>query len=566
MAWPFARRVVELLPAIPPRRYAIAGLVVLLGILLSLGVWFRAENQRRDEIVAMLARLADRTTDQLEWAMRREVSGLHNFSEIWRVHNPDSSDTWPVEAGILLEHFTAVQWVAWLTADTAVVAFVGRDTSERMDPQLLWEARLQLNSTATESRERWTDAYEFNTILPMRVDDGSLGALVANYRFDSVWVSRERTLMGIRTARLVSEQGQSVELLTFPDSLAPSWMRMKRTLTSPTGSTIHVEWVPSDQFVKQVLTTWPTLFVMTGGLFSIALGALLISFLRQRDFSTALRATNRQLDAQIEELSGRDRALSELNADLGERVQERTAALTRALRELETLNHSVSHDLRSPIGAIMNFTAVLEEDFGPHLDPEARRFLERIRSAAARANQLLDSLSEYIASDGDSLRMRRLDMSAMVKGALSEARGHDLGATKVEILVDPLPAALGDPALVHRVLVNLLGNALKYSRERDPRMLHVTGHAANGESIYSVIDNGHGFEPARAAEVFQPFRRLHESDVEGSGLGLAIVAKLVAGMGGRVWAESDGSTKAVFSFTLPRAEENQQDDANDTAR
>ncbi|RPH56877.1 MAG: hypothetical protein EHM89_14755, partial [Acidobacteria bacterium] len=118
-----------------------------------------------------------------------------------------------------------------------------------------------------------------------------------------------------------------------------------------------------------------------------------------------------------------------------------------------------------------------------------------------------------------------------------------------------------DPVLVHRVLVNLLGNALKFSRGRDARVLQVTGHAEPTESVYAVRDNGSGFDPTRATLIFEPFRRLHDTDIEGSGLGLAIVAKIISRHGGRVWAESDGATGAAFYFTLPRAERRSNGDS-----
>ena len=147
-----------------------------------------------------------------------------------------------------------------------------------------------------------------------------------------------------------------------------------------------MEWTPSDEFVKQLLTPWPLLFLLVGGGLSFALATMLISFLRQRDYANALRASNRELDARIAELSKRDQQLSEFNEQLGESVQQRTAELARALREVETFNHSVSHDLRSPVGAILNFAAVLSEDYGSQLDPDGRRFLERISASAARGS------------------------------------------------------------------------------------------------------------------------------------------------------------------------------------
>ena len=562
---PFARRVVERLPAIPTRRYALAGIVVVLGMALSVVVWFRAENQRQVETTTMLDALNDRSTSEIEWSMRREFEGLTSFAQIWRVHDPDSSETWPAEAGILLEHFPAIRWIAWVSADTTVLASVGRKGPASVDTLLLRQARLQLGAPTNSFVDRWTDAYEFNVTLPLRTGVGKVSALIAEFRFDEDWVARERVITGFCSIRLIADKGESVHLVSLPDSLAPPWMRMRRSLTSPTGTTMQVEWAPSDEFVRQVMTTWPGLFVLVGGLFSVALGALLISFLRQRDFSVALQGTNRQLDARIEDLSSRDREMNQLNNDLSERVQQRTAALTQALRELETLNHSVSHDLRSPIGAIMNFTALLEEDFGPRLEREERRYLERIRSAAARANQLLDSLSEYMASDAQPKRSDLLDMTTLARVAMTEAQGRDGDEAAVEFELEPLPAALGDSALVHRVFVNLLGNALKYSRGRDPRVVRVTGAAEDHESSFHVTDNGSGFAPGKTDEVFQPFRRLHDNDIEGSGLGLAIVAKLIGGMGGRVWADSDGSTTTTFSFTLPRAPEDCSHEETDTS-
>jgi signal transduction histidine kinase len=315
-----------------------------------------------------------------------------------------------------------------------------------------------------------------------------------------------------------------------------------------------VSLAPSDDLVRQVATPWPDLFLLAGLILSIAIGALLLQFLRLRDFSGALGRTNLSLDAQLAELSKRDRELRELNEALELRVRERTVELSRALREVETFSHSVSHDLRSPIGAILNYAGVLAEDFHGGLNAEGKRLLERVRAAAGRANQLLDSLVEFAASGAAPGEERVVDMLDVAQRAYAEAVGREGNHEEVRFTAETLPPAWGDPVLVHRVLVNLIGNALKYSRGRRPREVVVDGVENTTENTYRVRDNGRGFEPARAAELFEPFRRLHGSDVEGAGLGLAIVARSVGRMGGRVWAESDGSSGATFSFTLPRQE------------
>jgi signal transduction histidine kinase len=328
---------------------------------------------------------------------------------------------------------------------------------------------------------------------------------------------------------------------------------MRRALTSPAGSALRVDLAPSDDLVRQVATPWPRLFLLTGAILSVVLGALLLQFLRLRDFSAALGRTNLDLDAQLAQLSNRDRELRELNEALEHRVQARTGELTLALREVETFSHSVSHDLRSPIGAILNFTAVLQEDYGPHLDAEGARLLERVRAAAGRANKLLDALVEFAASGSAPEEAMAVDMTELAQRAFAEATGRE-GNGEVRFALAPLPPAWADPALVHRLFVNLFGNALKFTRGREPRLVEAGGSPDTTGNHYWVRDNGCGFEPARAAELFEPFRRLHGSDVEGTGLGLAIVARSVNRMGGRVWAESDGASGATFHFTLPDRE------------
>ena len=537
----------------PARRYAAAGLVALIGIMLSMVVWLWTEGERRSGIIGLLGPLSDRSTSALEKAMDREVEGLRGLGAMWEIHDPVISKTWPFETGVVLGQFTGVRWIAWVPREGGVT-FVGRDTSARIDAQLLKQARFQVNATTPAFRERWKNAYDFDVLLPVRNARRPIGVVVGGIRIDSLWLARQPTFSGFRTVRLLNESDQPVVLHNMPDSLAPTWMHMRRTLTTPAGSNLTVEWVPTNDFVRQIMTPWPLLFLITGSFLSLALGALVLSFMQVREFSEALQATNRVLDRRVTDLSKRDHELSELNAELGDRVQQRTAELSRALRELEMFNHSVSHDLRSPLGAILNFTAVLKEDYGMQMDAEGTRLLDRISAAAYRANGLLDSLAEFSATETTIEESRTLNMKDIAERAFVEAVGNDGDGGNVTFQVRALPEATGDPALVHRVFVNLIGNALKYSRHQSARTLEVTGQANGKESTFAVRDNGRGFDPTRTSEVFEPFNRLHESDVEGSGLGLAIVAKIIGRLGGRVWAESDGATGATFYFTLPRAQ------------
>jgi len=148
---------------------------------------------------------------------------------------------------------------------------------------------------------------------------------------------------------------------------------------------------------------------------------------------------------------------------------------------------------------------------------------------------------------------QHVDMTSLAREAFAELAEGSEGAIEVELQVSDLPAAQGSPALLLRVFRNLFSNSVKYTRGRERRRIEVSGSNGGPENTYVVSDNGIGFEPRLGETLYRPFRRLGAANVsEGSGLGLAIVAKIVRRHGGRVWAESDGSSGARFCFTLPR--------------
>ena len=233
-------------------------------------------------------------------------------------------------------------------------------------------------------------------------------------------------------------------------------------------------------------------------------------------------------------------------------VRQTSERLREAFVELEAYSHAISHDLRSPLGAVLNYAAILEEDWGRTPDPEGLRRLQRLRASAEAATRMLDQLVHFAWVGHGAREKQRVDMTAVAREAYAEvAQGHE-GTGGVTFELQELPPAWGDAALLNRVFCNLFSNAVKYSRGRDGRRIEVSGRMGEREVAYCVADNGQGFDPRRGAEMFQPFRRLGDSrQVEGSGLGLAIAARIVRKHEGRIWAESDGANGARFWFTLP---------------
>jgi signal transduction histidine kinase len=242
--------------------------------------------------------------------------------------------------------------------------------------------------------------------------------------------------------------------------------------------------------------------------------------------------------------------IQQLNTELEQRVAERTAQLEAANKELEAFCYSVSHDLRAPLRAVNGFAGIVLEEFGPQLPAAGRRYLERIRTGGVQMGMLIDDLLAFSRLSRQPMRQRAVDMNQLVAEALAELEPQRVGRP-VELRVANLPASQGDPALLKQVWVNLISNAIKYTRDRVPAVIEIGCEGGPGEPIFFVRDNGAGFDMRYAHKLFGVFQRLHRADeFEGTGVGLAIVQRIIHRHGGRVWAEGEEGRGAIFRFTL----------------
>jgi PAS domain S-box-containing protein len=241
-----------------------------------------------------------------------------------------------------------------------------------------------------------------------------------------------------------------------------------------------------------------------------------------------------------------------LNEELEQRVRDRTAQLEAANKELEAFSYSVSHDLRAPLRAINGFANILTEDYATTLDTEGRQVCATICRSARRMGQLIDDLLAFSRLSRAEMKIAPVDMEGMARAVFEEVV-TDVERKRIQFRLDSLPAVTGDASLLRQVWVNLLANAVKFSGKRDQAIIEVTGHQDAGECVYSVRDNGAGFDMQYAARLFGVFQRLHtDEDFAGTGVGLAIVQRVIHRHGGRVWAESQVDQGATFSFALPR--------------
>jgi len=240
-----------------------------------------------------------------------------------------------------------------------------------------------------------------------------------------------------------------------------------------------------------------------------------------------------------------------LRIKLEKRVRERTEQLQATNEELESFSYSVSHDLRSPLRAVEGFSLILEEDYGDRLDDEGKRVLSIVRVNAKKMNELIEELLTFSRLGRQSLQPAKIDMQQLVNSVYQET-GSQRDTSQISFNIGELPDARGDYALLKQVWSNLLSNAVKYSSQnREPR-INVNGHIEGGEIVYSVKDNGAGFDMEYYDKLFVVFQRLHKpEDFPGTGVGLAIVHRIITRHGGRVWAEGKVGEGATFYFTLP---------------
>ena len=243
-----------------------------------------------------------------------------------------------------------------------------------------------------------------------------------------------------------------------------------------------------------------------------------------------------------------------LNVELEQRVLKRTEDLAAAVKELEAFSYSVSHDLRAPLRAMDGFARILNEDFSPQLPKEGQRYLGKVRESAQKMGTLIDDLLTFSRLSRSDIKVQKVKPKPIVHQAIKELEA-ELADRDVEFTIGELCECHSDPAMLRQVFINLLQNAIKFTRGRDPGVIEVGCHTDNnpvGECVYFVKDNGVGFDMRYVDKLFGVFQRLHRSeDYEGTGVGLATVERIIHRHGGKVWAESQVDKGTTIYFTIP---------------
>lgn len=262
----------------------------------------------------------------------------------------------------------------------------------------------------------------------------------------------------------------------------------------------------------------------------------------------------------IHRLENANTNLAELNSELESRVVSRTTELQEANQqlaltneELEAFTASASHDLRSPLGTIAGQAGLLRNDLSSSMTDAIKQRIDRIQSSVTRSSEIIDGLLSLARVSRQELLNEPVDISALARIIVEDLR-HQYPKHRVECVIEPKLAANADPRLMKSLLSNLLGNAWKYTSRTPDAHVELSCKQATGGVVFSVQDNGAGFDMSRSQRLFEPFQRLHTTaEFPGVGIGLAIVARIVRRYAGKITVDSEPCRGTIFRFTLPAA-------------
>jgi len=236
-------------------------------------------------------------------------------------------------------------------------------------------------------------------------------------------------------------------------------------------------------------------------------------------------------------------------------LERYTEQLEATNKELQAFSYSVSHDLRAPLRAIQGFAKILLNEQADRLDDEGLRYLNVISNSAKQMGNLIDDILAFSRLGRKEIRKTRIDMIQLAESVFADLKNAE-PERSLQLNIKPVPEAKGDMTLIQQVLVNLLTNAVKFTRPREKAVIEIGAVEEKEENVYFIKDNGVGFDMKYVNKLFGVFQRLHTTgEFEGTGIGLALVQRLIHRHGGRVWAEGKPGEGAIFYFTLPKGGE-----------
>jgi|GEM_PF-4849343 len=470
-------------------------------------------------------------------------SRLHSVRTFWAANEALPADEWSTDDILDPANLSGIRYLLWDDPEQGH-RFLWSPAIDQLDYRPTDSEWAAYSSTAEAAR----NAEAPDVVGPYRRDDGRLYWEVLIPASEGI-TGKLIAIIDVRAALAAMLENESPGYaigVYLGDSLlyergepvlqGPSEWTRSGTIRTSLGTLLRVEHRPTAELIATLDSPSIDLILLLGLLISVLVGTLIYENGRAR--SRALAAE--QAEARV----------ANLNRTLEETVERRTLQLRERTRDLETLADSVAHDLRNPLNNIAVNAQLLEARAGAELGPESSEVLQRFTPSVNQMASILDRLLGLSEVTHATFEREALDMQALAREISEDLRGAE-PPPPIDFRVDEIPDALADETLVHMLLTNLLGNAIKFTRSCDVREIRVGAYADGGETVYFVRDNGCGFDQAQSEAIFGAFNRLRGAGRPGGvGLGLTIAQRVIERHEGRIWAEGEPGAGAVFYFTL----------------
>jgi signal transduction histidine kinase len=528
--------------------------------LVAFNLWQALVAQAFERLESSTAQVLDRTRAIVTDRIQGQLNLLERLTLQWSGESGFPEEArWRADAAIVLDHFPYVSGIGltdrdWIYRRTAfrnlTLDAVGRAAdSDALRRRVMETAIAQQTIRVTPALEILPGGLGFAIAAPMFRNGDFRGLVIAGIRFDDLLLFAEGPQApGYSIALFEGER----ELARAPAGEAqPAQGLMRRAEIVLPGAVWTLQVWPTAQTISLARGKLPELVLGFGMLVAILMGVALAAIQLVARQNRELSRFTGVLEKQIAERMRAEESVRSLNLELEDRVRERTRDLEEMNHELEAFSYSVSHDLRQPLSSIAGFSKMLMDEHGGKLDAAGLHYLQRIHGNVTRMGQLIDDLLDLARVNRAELDLQPVDLTALARQITGRLREQDPQRQAQIRIADGL-SVRADRLLIEVALDNLLSNAWKFSRDRQPVQIEVGSEHRDGRTVFYVRDNGAGFDPRYTGKLFGVFQRLHtESEFPGNGVGLATVKRVITRHHGEVWGESTPGKGAVFFFWLP---------------
>jgi signal transduction histidine kinase len=510
----------------------------------TIAIWNSLNNSTELRVAQIVKAESYAARSQLIRKTDTMFSALHNVRVFWSAYGHLPRDQWELDAGIELDHFGGIEMLLWddPLRDVRFVRTPKNPSFDYRPPDEEWAMYAALLKNARSAKSN-------SVVGPMSRPDGS-------QYFEVYFVDWKKQEQGVLAAvidvealfaSLLTDVSPGFAITVYADDVLlysreeaalamPLEWSAEGIIKSSLGTLWRVVHAPTGQWVNSLRTPAIDLILLLGLLISVLVGTL--------TFENS-RARSRAAAAEVAE-----HKVADLNRNLEQQVAERTKQLNERTADLQTLTESVAHDLRNPLNTLSINVQLLEEHTRDTLGDDGRRTLSRLMPSVQHMAEILDRLLGLSEVTHSTFEREQVDMQGLVEEIIEDLSINEPDPP-IDFEVAKLPDARADRNLVQVLLLNLLGNAVKYTNGKENRKIRVGFEAQGAETIYFVKDNGIGFDQEYADRLFGAFNRLGDaSAAEGVGLGLTIAARVVERHGGGIWAKGKKNFGATFYFTL----------------